>query len=204
MLPESIQRARSSLKLDHLPVVVLETPRLIVRPFFFDVRDWLAYRKYIEDEEVTRHLASPRRSEEQVAAGFVSLVVSGRADPHRRVFAVERRSGNEPIGECALFAEPGDHSLGFLGFILRRDAWGAGYATEAASAMLKHGFETLGFSRIAAGATPENLRSQRVLQKLGLEPARTPIDVPGAPSGVEPRVFVIERTRWLELGSANG
>lgn len=178
--------------------MVLETARLILRPFFFHCRDWLAYRTYMRDEEVTRYLASPRRSEDQIEAGFVDLVVSGRVDPRSKAFAIERRSGNEPLGECALAADAIDASRGFLGFVLRRDAWGAGHATEAASAVLTYAFETARYATIVAGATPENLRSQRVLEKLGLRPASTGIAVPGAPIGVEPRVFSIDWGRWRE------
>jgi RimJ/RimL family protein N-acetyltransferase len=52
---------------------------------------------------------------------------------------------------------------------LRESAWGKGYATEAARAMLKYGFEELGFEEIAASITPDNEASIKVALKIGMK-----------------------------------
>jgi RimJ/RimL family protein N-acetyltransferase len=54
-----------------------------------------------------------------------------------------------------------------IGWRLRRDAWGAGRATEAARA-LDHAFITLGLPEVVADIHPENRRSIRVAEKIGL------------------------------------
>lgn len=54
-----------------------------------------------------------------------------------------------------------------IGYILRRDAWGKGYAQEAAAAAIAYGFGTLGLRRIYADTDPDNARSNRLLDTLG-------------------------------------
>ena len=58
------------------------------------------------------------------------------------------------------------------GWLLRRDAWGHGYATEASRACLDWGFATLPVPYITAMIASENMRSVRVAQRLGFEPVR--------------------------------
>jgi ribosomal-protein-alanine N-acetyltransferase len=55
-----------------------------------------------------------------------------------------------------------------IGWRLSRDHWGRGYATEGARAALEYGFTTLGLEEIVSFTAPSNVRSQRVMQKLGM------------------------------------
>jgi RimJ/RimL family protein N-acetyltransferase len=55
-----------------------------------------------------------------------------------------------------------------LGYTLARAAWGHGYATEMAGALVAHAFGTLGVPRVMAQVEPENARSRHVLEKLGM------------------------------------
>jgi ribosomal-protein-alanine N-acetyltransferase len=56
-----------------------------------------------------------------------------------------------------------------LGYAFNRKYWGKGYATEAASAILQFGFETLKLHRVGATVLPNNFGSIRVLEKLGFQ-----------------------------------
>jgi ribosomal-protein-alanine N-acetyltransferase len=56
-----------------------------------------------------------------------------------------------------------------VAYRLARVAWGRGFATEAAGALIAHGLHTLGLPRLVAVTYPENHASQRVLDKLGFE-----------------------------------
>jgi [ribosomal protein S5]-alanine N-acetyltransferase len=47
--------------------------------------------------------------------------------------------------------------------------WGQGFATEAAKAVLRWGFDTLGLKQIVAVTAPDNAASRRVMQKLGMQ-----------------------------------
>jgi RimJ/RimL family protein N-acetyltransferase len=55
-----------------------------------------------------------------------------------------------------------------IGWRLRRDAWGRGYATEAAREVLRHGFETLGLEEIVSFTAVPNEPSQAVMRRLGM------------------------------------
>ena len=54
-----------------------------------------------------------------------------------------------------------------MSYGFRRDRWGRGYASEAAQAWVRHGFEEMGIEKIVADVEPENLASARVLEKCG-------------------------------------
>jgi ribosomal-protein-alanine N-acetyltransferase len=55
-----------------------------------------------------------------------------------------------------------------VGYAFGKDAWGRGYATEVARALVRWGFETLELERIVAVAYAENAASRRVMDKLGM------------------------------------
>ena len=54
-----------------------------------------------------------------------------------------------------------------IGYILSRDYWGIGYAREAVSAVVAHGFDSLRFRRIFADVDPDNMSSIRLVESLG-------------------------------------
>jgi RimJ/RimL family protein N-acetyltransferase len=54
-----------------------------------------------------------------------------------------------------------------IGYIMRRDTWGKGYAREAVSAVIDYGFGALGLRRIIADTDPDNAGSNRLLETLG-------------------------------------
>ncbi len=80
-----------------------------------------------------------------------------------------------------------------IGYILKRSAWGKGYATEATNRLLKFAFEETPLEELVATIDPENTASQRVLEKCGLlyEGMRRAYaaECPG---------FRIMRQQWLE------
>jgi RimJ/RimL family protein N-acetyltransferase len=71
-----------------------------------------------------------------------------------------------------------------IGWRLARKAWGQGYASEAARAVLAYGFETLDLPEILAITTATNTRSQAVMRRLGMthNPAED-FDDPTTPEG---------------------
>jgi RimJ/RimL family protein N-acetyltransferase len=72
-----------------------------------------------------------------------------------------------------------------IGWRLRRECWGNGYATEAARLLLKFGFTNCGLDRIVSIRHVDNLRSKRVMDKLGLRLAfETVVPATGQPVAV--------------------
>ena len=86
-----------------------------------------------------------------------------------------------------------------IGWRLGFDHWGRGYATEAAKAALNYGFETLDYDEITAFTVPDNRRSRREMEKLGMisDPAEE-FDHPQLPEGHTLRRHVLYRLRRPE------
>lgn len=83
-----------------------------------------------------------------------------------------------------------------VGWRLAQDAWGHGYATEAAREALRFGFETLGLEEIVSFTVPANTRSRAVMERLGM--TRNPeddFDHPRLPEGHPLRRHVLYRIR---------
>jgi RimJ/RimL family protein N-acetyltransferase len=70
-------------------------------------------------------------------------------------------------------ADAGSHAQLELGWALIREHWGRGYATEAASAIRDWAHERRSDDRLVSLITPDNVRSQRVAERLGAIPAET-------------------------------
>lgn len=83
-----------------------------------------------------------------------------------------------------------------IGYMLKRSAWGKGYATEATKRLLKFAFEESPLQELVATTDPENATSQRVLEKCGLvyEGMRRAY-------AVECSGFRITRQQWLKTGT---
>jgi [ribosomal protein S5]-alanine N-acetyltransferase len=103
--------------------------------------------------------------------------------------SVYRQSDACYLGWCAI-----SHSRFLndieLGYRFRRDAWGYGYATEAATAMLSAAYQSTDLDQILACAHPDNAASIRVLVKLGFKYA---YDILSKPIGSDIPVFKINR-----------
>jgi RimJ/RimL family protein N-acetyltransferase len=81
-----------------------------------------------------------------------------------------------------------------IGWRIRADHWGCGYATEAATECLRHGFDDLGFTEVISFTAKTNARSRRVMEKLGLEYDPTEdFDHPSVPEGSPLRPHVLYR-----------
>jgi [ribosomal protein S5]-alanine N-acetyltransferase len=83
------------------------------------------------------------------------------------IFAITILTGSELCGAVGLTIAP-MHSRAELGYWIGVPYWGRGFATEAASAVLAFGFETLGLHRIHAHHFAGNAASRRVLEKIGM------------------------------------
>jgi RimJ/RimL family protein N-acetyltransferase len=97
-------------------------------------------------------------------------------------YGARERVGNAFVGCFQLEEAPDRPDEVELGYRLRRHAWGLGYATEGARALVDHALEVLGYRRVFAHSLNDNPASIRVLEKAGLRAAapRSYRDMPGA------------------------
>ncbi len=148
----------------------VETQRLVLRTWQPDDRP--AFAVINADPEVTEHVAPRPLSREQSDA-FVDRIEASWSDRGYGLYAVEDRISSELLGFCGLShhrALPDDVEVGWR---LARAAWGRGLATEAALVCRDLAFETLGLHRLISITIEENVRSWRVMEKLGMRRWRT-------------------------------
>lgn len=90
------------------------------------------------------------------------------------LYSVVLKDGGEVIGDCGLETDEieGELIVG-IGFDFRRSFWGKGYATEAAKAVLKYGFDQFDFDCIRGWIDPENVPSRRVAERIGMKMERS-------------------------------
>jgi len=82
--------------------------------------------------------------------------------------AIVVRADDQLVGAVHLREVSGEHRRGEMGYVLAAAQWGKGYATEAATAMLRFGFDQLGIHKIIATCDPDNVASAHVLEKIGM------------------------------------
>jgi RimJ/RimL family protein N-acetyltransferase len=83
--------------------------------------------------------------------------------------AVDRAGDGAFIGWCSLSNWNPDYRSASLGYCFSDAAWGHGYATEAARAVLRWAYDTLDLNRVQAETDTRNAASARVLEKLGFQ-----------------------------------
>lgn len=113
------------------------------------------------------------------------------------LWAAELRSNGAFIGFIGLSVPNFDATFMpavEVGWRLAADYWGRGVATEGARAAMRYGFETLGLESLVSFTVPANLRSRRVMEKLGMmHDPRDDFDHPGLPEGHPLRRHVLYR-----------
>lgn len=170
---------------------MFETERLILRAFRdADREPWAAMNA---DPEVMRHFPATLSREE--ADGVMDRVNGKIADTGVGFWALERKSDGQFLGFAGL-NRIGHENLPIfgeweVGWRLRRDAWGQGYASEAGAFALDHGFRVMGLKRLLAYTARTNTPSERVMQRLGMaRRADMDFDHPAVPDGspVKPHI----------------
>lgn len=142
----------------------IETPRLWLRHFTLDDLEDLFH--IYSNSEVMKYIGKGVRTRDETEAGLINMMQHWQHG--FGMWAVIHKDSGKLIGRCGLcFLE---RTLEIeLGYTLDKPYWNQGLATEASLASLKHGFENVGLNRIVAIARPENIASQRVMQKVGME-----------------------------------
>ena len=178
---------------------VLETERLALRRFTDEDVDLLV--ELDSDPSVMRFITGGRTTprseiEEEVLPAFLRHYARW---PGWGFFATHERVSGTFLGWFHLRPGDGDPDDEVeLGYRLRNDAWGKGYATEGARALIDYAFGR-GARRVYAGTMVANVASRRVMEKAGLRFVRTftqpwPYRIDGEEKGdVE---YALLRTEW--------
>jgi [ribosomal protein S5]-alanine N-acetyltransferase len=148
-----------------LPAPTLHTDRLRLRPFDdTDANDLFALQS---NAHVLRYWDSPPWRDRARSERFIKVCRQMTEEGTGARVAVDRVSDGAFIGWCHLSKWNPDHRSASLGYCFSEAAWGYGYATEAARALLRWALDTLDLNRVQAETDTRNVASARVLKKLG-------------------------------------
>jgi RimJ/RimL family protein N-acetyltransferase len=182
---------------------MITTARLRLRRFTLDDVDRLV--DLDNDPEVMAYLdRGPGPTAEHVRSVQLPKIISGYAGSHG-TWAADRRDTGEFVGWLAL--NPRGNAVDDLeiGWRLRRAAWGHGFATEGARALLDQAFAA-GAARVTAETMAVNTRSRAVMERLGLRHVNTyhaefDDPIPGTELGEV--VYAITRAEWSTTQPTN-
>jgi RimJ/RimL family protein N-acetyltransferase len=141
------------------------THRLCLRQFRQE--DLEAYARIMGDHEVGKWFPKGTGYTREEAKRSLDSILEHWSKHGFGIWAVTNKENKELLGRCGLNLIT-DTSETEVDFVLARDYWGKGYATEAAKAALAYGFEVLKLGRIIALAKPEHAASRKVIEKIGM------------------------------------
>jgi [ribosomal protein S5]-alanine N-acetyltransferase len=164
--------------------IYLETPRTFMREILGNDFDFLL--RMMSDAEVMRYY--PRPYGEKDIRDFINRMRTRYRDDGFGLWLLVDRESGEPLGRVGLMRQPVNGVDEFeIGYMLHRPFWRRGLATEAALAVREYAFAERKLRRVVSLIRPENVPSQGVARKLGM-------DVVGSTHmiGFEHHVFAVE------------
>ena len=174
----------------------IETERLVLTPMTIDDLD--AYLELHSDPDVIRFLGDMDRALAMARLQKDAVLWEERG---YGLFSLTHRDGGRFLGRVGLRYWP-QFDETEVGWTLRPEEWGHGYATEAAVAVADWGFRTLPVPYLTSNIQPQNARSIAVAKRLGMTPLREDvldgISAVGGQvvDGIEAVIYAITREAW--------
>lgn len=148
----------------------IETSRLVIRPYI--EKDLLESFELMQDKQLFKYMDMEVMSFEEYRDLFKWLINSyeiGFEGDFKYSFAIFLKETGKFIGWCGIGILDCFYPEKEVYYLIGQDYWGHGYATEAMTALIHYCFNTIGLQKIIALAKPENIASNRVIQKLGFK-----------------------------------
>jgi len=142
------------------------TDRLVLRRF--KLEDFDAYAAIMGDDEVMKWFPNGKGYTREQAKKSLDAISNHWNTHSYGIWAVTDKQSGVLLGRCGLnfIAETLEVEVDF---IIVRNHWRHGYATEAAQAALAYGFNILKLDKIIALTKPDNIASRRVIEKIGMQ-----------------------------------
>lgn len=154
--------------MEHKGTVLLETARLILRPFT-EADAGQVFDNWASDAEVTKYLTWPTHQSVEQSLGYMRYCVKCYEAPDTYQWGIERREDHALIGSISVVRIHEDIGEMELGWVIGRRFWGQGYTPEAAKRVLDFLFDEVGANRISAGHDVNNPNSGKVMRKIGMK-----------------------------------
>lgn len=174
----------------NLPLI--ETERLRLR--MFEARDFDSAWRLFNDEQVQKYLAPENRRTREHLKITLRNAVEYWKQRGFGLWCVGEKKPDTMRGYCG-FQYLDETPLIEIVFAFHKSAWGKGFATEAARAALRFGFEDLQLEKVSAATHLENTASRRVLEKIGMTFEKTTTHY-----GIETTTFSISRRNFEPNG----
>jgi ribosomal-protein-alanine N-acetyltransferase len=143
----------------------LKTERLLLRSF--SIKDAPEVQRLAGDRDIAANVRDiPHPYEDGLAEEWISTHKE-RLERGEIILAIALHDTNRLIGTIGLLIDRKDENAE-LGFWIGKPYWGKGYCTEAATALIRYGFDKQELNRIHAFHLSRNPASGRVLQKIGM------------------------------------
>ena len=153
-----------------------------------------AYAAMCADAEVMRYIGDGKPVDRVGAWRQMAMMCGQWHLKGHGQFALEERATGALLGRAGYFEPEG--WPGFeVGWLLRRESWGHGYALEAARVVVRHAFTAMGRERVISLIRPANARSIRLAERLGER-----LDGRAEIFGLEALVYAIDRAAWRAQG----
>lgn len=166
---------------------ILETERLIVRHLRPDDLDEMY--TICSDPELMRQVGNGQPLAKESVQRWIEKSLDNYERQGFGCSAVISKSDHSFIGYCGLVYGHADDEPEII-YVLKKEYWGQGIATEVARAMIDYGFTKHKLKRILATIDPENLASIKIVEKTGMKFQERGLDENNLPE----MVYAIERT----------
>jgi [ribosomal protein S5]-alanine N-acetyltransferase len=149
-------------------IPVLETERLLIRKIELNDVDDLF--EVFSDPEVTHHMTwEVSKTKEETLKNFITVVMERHKKGESVDWSIVHKDSKKVIGNCAFVGWSDQHSKAEIGFVLNKHYWGKGFASEVLKELIRFGFEVIQLNRIEGVCDPDNVGSEKVMQKVGMK-----------------------------------
>lgn len=177
---------------------IIETDRLLLTPLREADLDFMVQMK--TDPEIMKYTGGAL-SHDTIVSGYSKKMKDAVWDGETGEWTIFLKDNNQPIGSVGVFGLPesadnlepvimtGEIEIGYRSIV---EAWGKGYITEAASAILDFTFINGELNKVVACTDPENEASKNILRKIGLQDCEDRLCY-----GLMLPYFEITRDQWV-------
>lgn len=146
----------------------LTTDRLVLQEITWDDLEDVHLLESFREVDEYNTIGIPKNMEETRKNIKPYIEAKNRTPQKNYTWIIKTKMSNSFIGIAGMSLSLDRFKLGEIFYKLIPEYWGKGYATEVSKKIIQTGFEVFDLHKIEAGVATENIRSIRVLEKLGM------------------------------------